>query len=126
VFSLAKLTLLSTVKGHGFFHSRWGITYRRNEPQEIPVNWAVLYMSDDDYEVSFESGDLDDIPSELLARIAVQLGLEESASLTQVKKIVLPQKSKAKKVADTVSALIPKKEESSVEEKPTEEESSEE
>ncbi len=125
---MAKLTLLSTVKGHGFFQSRWGTTYRRNEPQEIPVNWAVLYMSDNDYEVSFEKGDLDDIPSELLARIAEQLGLEEGATLTQVKKMVLPQvqRSRAKKVAESVSALLPKKTEKVEEEPPVVEESTEE
>ena len=82
---MAKLTLLSNIKGNASFQSRWGIIYHKDEPEEIPVSWAVCYMKDSDYQIDFESGDL------------------------------------AKKVVESVAALIPKKVEESTVEIPIEE-----
>ena len=114
---MAKLTLLSNIKGNASFQSRWGIIYHKDEPEEIPVSWAVCYMKDSDYQIDFESGDLDNLHENTLADIAENLGMERDATLTAVKKTLLPSKSKAKKVVESVAALIPKKvvEESTVE-----------
>jgi len=125
---MAKLTLLSNIKGNASFQSRWGVIYHKDEPEEIPVSWAVCYMKDSDYQIDFESGDLDNLHENTLADIAENLGMERDATLTTVKKVLLPSKSKAKKAVESVAALIPKKEveESTVEspiEKPPEEES---
>ena len=111
MFPLAKLTLLSNVKGNAHFQSRWGMTYHKDEPEEIPVHYAISFMTDSDYKIDFESGDLDDLHENRLADIAENLGLERDAKLTAVKKIVFPAKSKAKKVVESVAAMIPKKEE---------------
>jgi thiamine pyrophosphokinase len=125
---LAKLTLLQKVKGEASFLSRWGVIYHKDEPQDVPVDWAVCYMTDTAYEVSFEKGDLDGISKELLADIAENLGMDKESSLTDVKKAVIPQvqRSRAKKVAESVSALLPKKTEKVEEEPPVVEESTEE
>ena len=89
-------------------------------------------MKDSDYQIDFESGDLDNLHENTLADIAENLGMERDATLTTVKKTLLPSKSKAKKVVESVAALIPKKEveeptvESPIEEPTVEEPSSDE
>ena len=125
---MAKLTLLSNIKGNASFQSRWGILYHKDEPEEIPVSWAVCYMKDSDYQIDFESGDLDNLHENTLADIAENLGMERDATLTAVKKTLFPSKSKAKKVVESVAALIPKKEveEPTIEETPVVETSSDE
>ena len=85
-------------------------------------------MKDSDYQIDFESGDLDNLHENTLADIAENLGMERDATLTAVKKTLLPSKSKAKKVVESVAALIPKKvvEEPTIEETPVVETSSDE
>ena len=119
MFSLAKLTLLSNIKGNAHFQSKWGVIYHKDESEEIPVHYAISFMTDSDYQIDFESGDLDDLHENRLADIAENLGMERDATLTAVKKIIFPAKSKTKKVVESVAAMIPKKEE--VEEPPVEE-----
>ena len=119
MFSLAKLTLLSNIKGNAHFQSKWGVIYHKDESEEIPVHYAISFMTDSDYQIDFESGDLDDLHENRLADIAENLGMERDATLTAVKKIIFPTKSKTKKVVESVAAMIPKKEE--VEEPPVEE-----
>lgn len=110
---MAKLTLLSKIKGETSFQSKWGVIYHKDESEEIPVNYAISFMTDSDYQIDFESGDLDDLHENILADMAENLGLERGAKLTVVKKLVFPQKSRAKKVVESVAALIPTKEASS-------------
>jgi len=126
---MAKLTLLKMTTGYdGCFHSNWGTVYEKDVPQEIPMKFAIAMMGADNCKVEFESSDLDGLHESTLEDLSNNLGLESGASLNSVKKMVLPQKSKSKKVVESVAALIPKKEveEAPVEEAPVEESSSDE
>ena len=119
---MAKLTLLKkTSAPDARFHSNWGMAYEVDVPADIPVHFAISYMTDDNTKVEFEHGDLDGLDENLVADMAENLGMERSATLTQVKKAVLPARSATKKAVSAVSSALTSKK--SEEEKAPEEES---